>query len=201
MVSSSSPPTKTPSVDDLLEAGEIAAGAGETEQALGMFLSAESLLRNESSSSTDQAKLVHVLEKVGEQKAALGDHEAAKQDFETAIQLFLKINKNTEPTAQYHETLAALHLYVGQLSSDQQALEAYKKGLSSLETGLELRQKECTELQQQQTSMEETDNVDNSMEVETTMSKSDESKALVKEIRWVFHFLLFSKRIPSFLKI
>ena len=171
--------TKDPSVDELIEAGDAAAAATETDKALAFFVSAESLLRKDQSTSTTDSKqkLVYVLEKLGEAKASLGDHEAAKQDFENAIQLLTSNENLIENTAQYHETLAGLHLYIGQLSSDLEALEAYKKGLQSLELGVELRQKECTEMEQSQ-KVE-----DNSMEIET--SKNGEAKALVEEARWV----------------
>ena len=230
-VAASSPvaPIKTPSIDELIEAGDIATGAQKTEQALEIFLSAESLLLRNGDDDVDdttttkptmavttttttttteeeeeerKAKLIYVLEKMGEQKASLGDHAAAKHDFERAIQLLIKSassnnnnNKLTEQqqTAQYHESLAALHLYVGQLCSDHEALEAYKKGLQSLERGLELRQQEYDDLinSSQQQQVEETNrysktNDSSMMEMETgTMSKSDEAKVLLEEARCV----------------
>lgn len=176
----SSPSAQTAlSVDELIEAGEAAAGAEQADKALEFFTCAESLLKRESSPESQQ-KLVFVLEKVGESNANMGDHEAAKQSFENAIQLLTSKNDNKkqpQKTAQYNETLASLYLYVGQLCADHEALAAFKKGLESLELSVDLRQTEYTELKQSQIRTME----DNAMEVDS--SGIDEAKALLEDGR------------------
>lgn len=132
-------PKKIPSVEELLQAGDTAAASMEADKALAFYISAEQLLREKQPVPTDQ--LVTVLEKLGDTRATLGDQDAARSDFSNAIAL---LSQSPQPTnAQFQETLAGLHLYIGQLSTEQEALEAYKKGLVCLEASVELRQKEC----------------------------------------------------------
>jgi tetratricopeptide (TPR) repeat protein len=144
---------KVPSIKELIAAGDAATAALEPDQALTFYASAEKLLQKTLPLQT--SSLIYVLEKLGELKASeFNDPTAAKQDFEQAIALLLatKDDSNaTSPTtssssSSNQETLAGLHLYIGQLSSEQEALEAYKKGLQCLETSIKLRQHEDDKL-------------------------------------------------------
>lgn len=137
------PPKKIPTIEELLQAGDTASASNESDKALAFYMSAEQILREKPSPPTDQ--LVYVLEKCGEAKATVGDVEAARKDFENAIAL-LTTTPPKQPTTnapQFQETLAGLHLYIGQLSAEHEALQAYKKGLECLQASVELRQKEC----------------------------------------------------------
>jgi len=146
------------SVDELIKAGDAAAAATENDKALAFFASAEVLLREEkeqqignTGNGSTEEKMVQVLEKLGEVKATLGDHEGAKKDFQSAIALLTAAAKNDQAAetttlsslAAYQETLAGLHLYVGQLSSEEEALQAYKHGLVCLEKSVAIREEEC----------------------------------------------------------
>ena len=132
-------------------------------------------------------KLVYVLEKLGESKATLGDYEAAKQHFDQAIQLWTTSpaakGSEQEKAVVYHETLAGLHLYIGQLSSDQEALEAYKKGLKSLEVAVEWRQAKYTELKTAAASGAAEHETMEDTVVEVEKSRVDEAKAFLEEAR------------------
>lgn len=179
--SAAAAPTKTPSIDEFIEAGDAAAASEESDKALAFFASAENLLRKEQDAAgkpikTD--KLVYVLEKMGEAKASLGELEAAKQDFENAIAVLTSSSssldgKMNEKSAPYQETLADLYLYIGQLSSDHLALEAYKKGLVALESSVELWTSESL-------SKEQLENTENSMEID---SNTNETQRMLNEAR------------------
>jgi hypothetical protein len=88
-----------------------------------------------SSSGTREQDLIQVLEKMGESKVSVGDQDGAKQDFQEAIQL---LDQESTKNMSYHETRASLLFYFGQLCVEQEALEAYKNGVTSLESCLGL---------------------------------------------------------------
>jgi tetratricopeptide (TPR) repeat protein len=97
-----------------------------------------------SSSLLDQ--LVNVSEKMGEIQVSMGDPDQARQHFAKALQLIeQKIQQQQQQRQQQSsinwsiwETHASLCLYIGQLSIEQQALESYLKGVSSLEKCIRL---------------------------------------------------------------
>lgn len=97
-----------------------------------------------SSSSTQVDQLVNVLEKMGEIQVSMGDPDQARQHFSQALQLVEqnKLQKDQQSFISWNllETHASLCLYIGQLSMEQQALEAYLKGVSSLEQSIQLVQ-------------------------------------------------------------
>jgi hypothetical protein len=132
-------PKKIPTIEELLEAGDTAVASNEPDKALAFFLSAEDLLKEQQSPPIE--KFTTVLEKLGETKATLGDEEGARQTFSNAIQLL--VGKPQADNPQYQETLAGFYLYLGQLSAEQEALQAYKKGLECLKISVDLRQQEC----------------------------------------------------------
>lgn len=139
-------PKKIPSVEEMIQAGDTAAASMEGDKALAFYASAEQILREkkeEKSSTTSTEQLVSVLEKLGEARASLGDEEQARQDFQNAIDLVTASPQDKKTNPQFQETLAGLHLYIGQLSAEQEALAALKKGLQCLEASVELRQQEC----------------------------------------------------------
>ena len=134
-------PKKIPTVEELLEAGDTAAASMEPDKALAFFMSAEQLLK-EKQPPPPTEQMVNVLEKLGDVRATLGDQDAARTDFSSAISLLMS-SPPQPTTAQFQETLAGLHLYVGQLSTEQEALQAYKQGLECLQASVGLREQEC----------------------------------------------------------
>ena len=137
------PPAKVPTIEELIDAGDTASASMEADKAFAFYASAEQLLQQQNSNSNERRdQLIYVLEKLGEGRVAMGDLEAARSDFEKAIELLMSQKTAEEKnTPQYHETLAGLYLYKGQLCSELEALEVYKKGLQTLEVCVELRQK------------------------------------------------------------
>lgn len=125
------------SVDELLAAAEAATASLDVEKAIGLYSQTASLLRmgRTSSSGTRERDLVQVLEKLGEAKVSMGDQEGAKQDFQEAIQL---LDKEETKNIAYYETRSSLLFYFGQLCVEQEALNAYKNGISDLESCLSL---------------------------------------------------------------
>ncbi|CAB9529775.1 TPR domain protein [Seminavis robusta] len=174
---------KVPSIDELIQAGDAASLAMEGDKAMAFYTSALTLMDDDKSSSKTDADatspklFVHVLEKLGELKASEGNSGAAKQDFERAIAIMTTNNTTDNPkeAAQYQETLAGLHLYIGQLSCEQEALQAYQKGLQCLETALQVRQ-------QQDTTVSPAEEAEASMEVENEKEENGPQVAL-KEVR------------------
>ena len=135
------------SVDDVLAAAENAMTAMDMEQALKLYDSAAAMLRTGKfpTLQTRERSLIIVLEKLGEIKVSMGDPLGAKSDFEQSLRLLQdeeeqQQQQNPQPTDDlfYHETKASLHLYLGQLSSDQQALESILQGITSLKSCLDM---------------------------------------------------------------
>ncbi|KAG7337582.1 hypothetical protein IV203_019839 [Nitzschia inconspicua] len=86
--------------------------------------------------TTQQEQMLHVLEKMGEIQVSLNDPDQARQHFLHALQL---LEAQQKPSSWCMlESHANLCLYIGQLSIEQQALEAYLKGVSSLEKCIQL---------------------------------------------------------------
>ncbi|KAL7548512.1 hypothetical protein ACHAWF_011791 [Thalassiosira exigua] len=110
----------------------------------------------------DQNKvtLSTVLGKMGELKASNGDVESARSDFLAAIELLgdssstlatctgddgeaLDKRDPTLSTAQNCESRAGLHLYLGQLSSGDEALASFRLGVSELEKAVSVLELIC----------------------------------------------------------
>ena len=92
----------------------------DVQTALINYQQAVPLLENQ---DTDDCELLStVLAKLAECKVSIGDQDGARDDFERAIQL--------SPPGPVR---ACLYHYVGQLSSDEEALDAHLKGIEELE--------------------------------------------------------------------
>ena len=84
--------------------------------------------------------LSKVLGKMAEAKVALGDQGGAQQDFLEATNLLsgdgpsssLPSEQNLVAVAQWKEARASLYLYLGQLSSSSDALEAFTRAIGDL---------------------------------------------------------------------
>lgn len=82
----------------------------------------EEVDNNNNNKDHHRKDLASVLAKLAECKVSVGDQDGARDDFERAIAL--------SPPGPFR---AGLYLYVGQLSLEEDALEAHLKGISELE--------------------------------------------------------------------
>eukprot|EP00535_Pseudo-nitzschia_heimii_P013132 CAMPEP_0197197980 /NCGR_PEP_ID=MMETSP1423-20130617/33143_1 /TAXON_ID=476441 /ORGANISM="Pseudo-nitzschia heimii, Strain UNC1101" /LENGTH=430 /DNA_ID=CAMNT_0042651809 /DNA_START=63 /DNA_END=1351 /DNA_ORIENTATION=- len=91
-----------------------------------------------SSSDEERARaevLIQTLEKMGGCQVSIGDQDLAKEHFSQSLKL-LEEGANNNETAKnenYYETHSSLCFYIGQLSLKNEALEAYRHGIRSLE--------------------------------------------------------------------
>jgi hypothetical protein len=155
------PPPVELSVDELLEIASSSMTALNIEQAYQAYRQAASLLQQGkiSSNNPSETELINVLEKMGEIKVSMGEQDDAKEHFIQALQLLEqqqeqqegKYDTNQQVTQQwsYYETHSSLCLYVGQLSLEQEALDAYLKGVSSLEKCIKLVEESSQQQEQQ----------------------------------------------------
>jgi tetratricopeptide (TPR) repeat protein len=162
--SSAAPPT----IEDILQQADLAFETSNVETALQLYQYVASQLRNQVDSnstsendncnqsiiSSNAVLLAKVLSKIGEAKVSMGDPETARADFVDAITTLSSVEhyipdpttalNNTNNTtdginkAQYKELLSNLFLYLGQLSSDHEALDCFKKAILSLTDCLQL---------------------------------------------------------------
>jgi tetratricopeptide (TPR) repeat protein len=141
-----SPPTK--SVDEWLHAAATCMTTLDIEVAYQAYQQAHNSLLTQkqqpeqqstsSSSSSSLEQMLHVLEKMGEIQVSLNDPDQARQHFWQALQLVEAQAEALPSSWNMLETHANFCLYLGQLSMEQEALEAYVKGISSLEKCLQL---------------------------------------------------------------
>ena len=131
------------SVDDLLKVASAAMESLDVERAYKAYCQAASLLQRGETSNigsgidTKQGvqNLIHALEKMGELQVSIGDQDLAKEHFVQSLRL-LEEEEGKIPSAKsttYYETHSSLCLYIGQLSLEKEALEAYQSGIRSLE--------------------------------------------------------------------
>jgi len=106
-------------VSDLVKAGDAAMESLDVVKAFECYQSAISSLKNNSDD-----ELADALAKLGECKVSMGDQEGARDDFERAIDL---LPSGSPKRAGYY-------FYLGQLSLQEEALEAYLKGIAELES-------------------------------------------------------------------
>lgn len=115
---------KIKSASQHIALGDDAMQSLDIPTALQHYQAAIPLLEAIETTTTNQ-DLAHVLAKLGETKVSMGDQDGARDDFERAIALTPK-----------GKVRAGLYLYVGQLSLEEEALEAYQKGITELEEAL-----------------------------------------------------------------
>lgn len=131
---------KQHSVDDLLNAASSAMESLDVERAYQAYHQASSQLQRDKLNTFIDGKkentevLIHVLEKMGECQVSIGDQDLAKDHFLQSLRL-LEEEAKTEPTKnmEFYETHSSLCFYIGQLSLEKEALEAYQRGIRSLE--------------------------------------------------------------------
>lgn len=157
------PHQKPPSVEEVLAKAEASLEASDVETACGLFAYAADVLRSRldgtspagipssslSAMSEDEIKslLSRVLGKAGEARVSLGDPDGGRENFQEAIELLgstATMDEEMEGSeaadqssavadAQLCEARAGLHLYLGQLSSEKDALASYQAGVEDLE--------------------------------------------------------------------
>lgn len=130
---------KTVDVNQVIADGDAAMEALEMDRALSLYSAASAILKGHVQLQVPEANpllLARVLLKLGEVKITLEDSDGARQDFEFATSLLQDDNDSLET----HEIRAGLCLYLGQLSSEKEALEAFRKGIEELKACIRLRE-------------------------------------------------------------
>lgn len=156
-------PSRAPSLDEVLAKADQALEASDVETALGLFTYASDELRRRLDGTPDspyngngsvaasvdengvKSLLSRVLGKAGEARVSLGDPEGGRENFVEAIELLGNPTIDEEMAdsavshassmadAQLCEARAGLHLYLGQLSAEKDALSSYQAGVKDLE--------------------------------------------------------------------
>jgi tetratricopeptide (TPR) repeat protein len=129
------------SVDDLLKAASAAIESLDVERAYQAYYQAASQLqiqREKDITDTNKKQeadlYIYVLEKMGECQVSLGDQDLAKDHFLQSLRLLEEGDKmESARSLGYYETYSSLCFYIGQLSLGKEALEAYQRGIHSLE--------------------------------------------------------------------
>lgn len=135
-------------VNQVIADADAALEALDMDRALSLYTAASTILKGHVQLQVPEANpmlLARILLKLGEVKVALEDSEGAREDFVFAISL-LK-DDDVEDTLETHEIRAGLYLYLGQLSSEEEALNAIRKGIQELEATVRLREQLCNEKQ------------------------------------------------------
>ncbi|OEU15659.1 hypothetical protein FRACYDRAFT_275746 [Fragilariopsis cylindrus CCMP1102] len=123
-----------PTVNELLEAASAATESLDIDQN-----------NTNNKQQEGRADLIHALEKMGELQVSIGDQDLAKQHFLQSLKLLEEGRKNEQQQGEnnsknisFYETHSNLCFYVGQLSLEKEALEAYQRGIRSLEECIQL---------------------------------------------------------------
>ncbi len=127
------PKKKAPkaSVADLLQAASSAMESLDVERAYQAYKEASQQLQTDQIAVEKRQILIHVLEKMGECQVSVGDQDVAKGHFLQSLKLLEE--SSSEKNTNFYETHSSLCFYIGQLSLEKEALDAYRQGISSLE--------------------------------------------------------------------
>lgn len=106
--------------DDLIRQADSFLTQMDHENALRLYQAALPLAQAES--------LCYIYEKMADCKVALGDPDGAKPDYERALQ---------ETTEDDDTKRASMLMYIGQLSTDEEALGCYRKGIQHLGSAID----------------------------------------------------------------
>ena len=135
-----------PDIHQVLSQADAALEASNIENAMQLYTCAANLLRNKlqvlssNVAATNEAKdsevllLSRVLGKMAEAKVSMGDQQGGQQDFLEATNLLSSDSSSNSAIdqAQWKEARASLYLYLGQLSSSNDALEAFTRAITDL---------------------------------------------------------------------
>jgi tetratricopeptide (TPR) repeat protein len=135
-----------PTVDALLQVATTSMASLDIPIAYQAFQQAATMLQKQqqeqaSSSSSfsddDTMKLIQTLEKMAECQVSMGDPDVAREHFVQALELLVSTNPEGMTTSSsscsFLDTHSSLCLYIGQLSLEREALDAYGRGIRSLE--------------------------------------------------------------------
>jgi len=140
-----------PDVNEVISQADLAMETANFEQALQLYHYAVITLRKTLSSSSDKGEaensallaLAKVLSKFGEAKISAGDRDGGRSDFNEAL-LLLESSDDQEDMVtneedrkaleneEWKEVKAGLYMYIGQLSNGSDALNYFKKSITSL---------------------------------------------------------------------
>ena len=140
-------------VHKLIRDADFAVESLEMDRALSLFTAASTILKGQIELKVPEANpllLSRVLLKLGEVKVSLDNQGGAREDFSCALSLL----KEDDDSLETHEIRAGLCLYLGQLSSEKEALEAVRKGIEELEACVRLRETLCEQNQDMETEEE-----------------------------------------------
>jgi hypothetical protein len=126
----------TVNVNQIINDADTAMVALDLDKAYSQYTAASKILLGQIG-VPQKILLSCVLGKLGEVKVSLSDHDGARDDFSTAISLL----ENEDNNMAIHESRANLYLSLGQVSSEQEALVALRKGVEELEACIRLRGK------------------------------------------------------------
>jgi tetratricopeptide (TPR) repeat protein len=123
------------SLEQMVQEGDEAVEALDIGKARLFYESAANLLtmQIEKQEHARIPGLIKILAKLGETKVSLGDQEGAREDFMRALSLLNNCSKEEQESLEQMESQSSLYLYVGQLSSEEEALQAYQRGVKLLE--------------------------------------------------------------------
>jgi tetratricopeptide (TPR) repeat protein len=122
----------------------------DMERAMSLYTTACTVLQQQAA-ETNPVEIARILLKLGEVKVALENQEGARQDFERAISV---LKDTDETTLETCEIRASLYLYLGQLSSNQEALAAARNGIQELQAAVRLREQQLCEHNWKSSTME-----------------------------------------------
>lgn len=135
-----------PDLNDVISQADLALETSEVDKALQLYTYASNNLRkivqemtkNIAASEDDREAVIlslsRVLGKMAEIKVSIGDHDSGRLDFVEATNLLKgeSISINAISKAQWKEARANLNLYLGQLTSCTEALNAFQSAIGDL---------------------------------------------------------------------
>jgi len=135
-----------PDLNEVISQADLAMERSDVEQALQLYHYAVVTLRKTISASSNKATelmLARVLGKFGEAKVSAGDQDGGRSDFNDALllldspgdpEVMTSIEEGDEAleSEEWKEAKAGLCMYLGQLSSGNEALEYFTKAILNL---------------------------------------------------------------------
>jgi len=165
----------------LLKVASAAMESLDVERAYKSYHQAASQLQREKLDVNTDIKeemevLISVLEKMGACQVSIGDQDLAKDHFLQSLRLLEEEAKvESVRNTSYLETHSSLCFYIGQLSLEREALEAYQQGIRSLEECMERVEDENSATARQDTvtmqdNTEDVDIIESSMRTDANSS-------------------------------
>jgi hypothetical protein len=187
-------PKKEVNVNQIINDAETAMVGVDLDRAHSLYTAASKILR-EQIGVPQKILLSRVLGKLGEVKVSLSDHDGARDDFSAAISLL----ENEDNNVGIHESRANLFLYLGQVSSDQEALVALRKGVEELEACIQLRRKSCKQENSMEGGSSEQDGALQETRCDSIVSR-DEMTVCIGSFHLIF-CLIGASRVPRTVRL